>query len=114
MEQDNIQIDAPYFDPDIDGPNTQWVHHTTVVVSVHELLTSPDPDSVNASNTLEEIADRGWHDTSHPSTEDSHQPHNTPAGPQQATTTEHNTFDDIPQLEEENWENGQFADADKI
>ena len=32
MEQDTIQIDAPDFDPDIDGPDTQWVHHTTVVV----------------------------------------------------------------------------------
>ena len=34
-EKDTIQIDAPNFDPDIDRPDTQWVHHTTVVVSVH-------------------------------------------------------------------------------
>ena len=100
MEQDNVQIDAPDFDPDIDGPDTQWPHHTTVVVSVHELHTSPDPESVNASNTQEEIADRDWHDTSHPITEDLHRPHNlpqqvsdhlpadTPTGPQEAATTE--------------------------
>ena len=124
MKQDNVQIDAPDFDPDIDGPDTQWVHHTTVVVSVHELLTSPDPESVDASNTQEEIADRDWLDTRHPTPEDSHRPCNLPqqvsdhppadtfTGPQQAATTEHNTFAEIPQLEEEDWENSQFADAD--
>ena len=60
-----------------------------------------------------EIADRDWHDTSHPITEDSHPPADTPGGPQQAALTEHNTFDEIPQLEEEeDWENGQLADTD--
>ena len=124
-EEDNVQIDSLDFDPDIDRPDTQQVYHTTVVVSVHELLTSPDPESVDASNTQEEITDRDWHDTGHSTTEDSHRscnlpqqvsdhlPADTPTGPQQATTTEHNTFDEIPQLEEEeDWENGQFADAD--
>ena len=110
-EWDNIQIDALDFDPDIDGPDTQWAHDTTVVVSVHELLTSPDPESIDAPNTQEEIADRDWLDTSHPTPEDSHRPHNffpppqvsdhspadTSTGSQQATTTEHNTFDEIPQ-----------------
>ena len=46
-EQDAIQINAPDFDPDINGPDTQQAHHTTVVVSVHELLTSPDPESID-------------------------------------------------------------------
>ena len=41
MEQDTVQIDAPDFDPDIDGLDTQRVHHNTAVVSVHELFTSP-------------------------------------------------------------------------
>ena len=42
-----------------------------------------------------------------------HPPADTSTGLQQATTTEHNTFDEIPQLEEEeDWENGQSADAD--
>ena len=36
MEQDDVQIDALDFDPDIDGPDTQQVHHTTAVVLVHE------------------------------------------------------------------------------
>ena len=33
-------------------------------------------------------------------------------GQQQVASTEHNIFEEIPQLEEEDWENGQFADAD--
>ena len=48
MEQDTTQIDAPDFDPDIDGPDTQSVHHTTAVVSVHELFTSQEPESADA------------------------------------------------------------------
>ena len=38
-EQDTVQIDAPDFDPDINRPDTQQAHHTTAVVSVHELST---------------------------------------------------------------------------
>ena len=47
-EQDNVQIDALDFDPDRDGPDTQWAHNTTAVVSVHELLTSPHPEPIDA------------------------------------------------------------------
>ena len=125
MDQDDVQIDAPDFDPGIDGPDTQCAHNTTTVVSVHELLTSPDPEPVNASNTQEETTDRDQLDTSHSTSEDPHRPHNLPqqvsdylpantfTGPQQAVTTEHNTFNEIPQLEEEeDWEIGQFTDAD--
>ena len=39
MEQDTVQIDTPDFDPNIDGPDLQRVHHNTVVVSVQELFT---------------------------------------------------------------------------
>ena len=58
MEQDTVQIDALDFDPDINGPDTQQAHHTTAVVSVHELFTSPEPKSGDASNTQEETTDR--------------------------------------------------------
>ena len=51
MEQDAVQIDAPNFDPDTNGPDTQQAHHTIAVVSVHELLTSPDPESIGTSLT---------------------------------------------------------------
>ena len=52
-EQDAVQIDGRDFDPHIDGPDTQQVHHTIAVVSVHELFTSPEQESINASNTQE-------------------------------------------------------------
>ena len=37
MEQGTVKIDAPDFDPDINRKDTQWAHHTTMVVAVHEL-----------------------------------------------------------------------------
>ena len=58
MEQDMVQIDVLDFDPDTDGPDTQWTQHTTAVVSIHELFTSPEPESTDATNTQEETADR--------------------------------------------------------
>ena len=76
MEQDTVQIDVPDFDPDIDGPDTQWAHHTTAVVSVHELFTSPEPESTDATNTQEETTDRDQLDTGHSNSEDPHRPHN--------------------------------------
>ena len=118
-EQEDVQIDALDFDPDIDKPDIQWAHCTTVVVSVHELLTSADSESVDASNPAEETAGRDQLDTRHPTAEDTHWSHNlpqqvsehplvgTPTEPQQARTTEHNAFEEIPHLEEkEDWENG--------
>ena len=122
--QDNIQIDALDFDPDIDGPDNQWVHHTTAGVSVHELLSLPHPETADASFPEEGIADRDQFDTRNSTSEDSHRPGNLPekvldhlptnssTGPHPATATEYNISDEIPQIEEEDWENGQFADAD--
>ena len=124
MDQDTVQIDAPDFDPDTNRPDTQWVHCTTVVVSVHELFTLPEPESVDASNTLEETTDRDQLDTRHLNTEDPHRSPNFPqqisdhlpeddfTGQQQIISTDH-IFDEIPQLEEDG-ESGQFADADPI
>ena len=123
MEQDTVQIDAPDFDPDIDGPDTQKAHHTTAVVSVHELFTSSEPESIDASNTQEQTTNREQLDTRHYSSEDSHRPSNFPqqisdhppednfAEQQEFTSTDNNILDEIPPLEED-WENGQFADAD--
>ena len=48
MEQDTVQIDTSDFDPDINGPDTKQRHHTTAIVSVHELFTSPEPESIDA------------------------------------------------------------------
>ena len=113
----------PWTDPDIDGPDTQPAHHTTAVVSIHELFTSPQPESADASNTQEETTDRDQPDSTHYNSEDPYRSHNFSqqisdhlpednfTGQQQADSTEHNIFNEIPQLEEEDWENGQFADA---
>ena len=123
MEQDAIQLDAPDFDPDINRPDTQWVHHTTVVVIVHELFTSTEPESIDAPNTQEETADRDQLDTRYFNSEDPQRPPNFPRqvsdhppednfpGQQQVTSTEHKVFNEITQLEED-WENGQFTDSD--
>ena len=123
MEQDTVQIDAPDFDPDINEPDTQWAHHTTVIVSVQELFTSPEPESVDASNTQEETTDRDQLDTRHSNSKDPHRlcnfsqqipdhsPENNFTGQKQVTSTDNNDFNEISQLEED-WENGHFADAD--
>ena len=78
IDRETVQIDIPDFDPDIDGPDTQWMHHNTVAVSVHELFTSPEPESIDASNTQEETTDRDQLDTRHPNSEDPHRPCNFP------------------------------------
>ena len=112
MEQDTVQIDAPDFDPDIDGPCTQRAHHNTAVVSVHELCTSLEPESVNALNMQEETTDRDQLDTRHSNSEDPHRPHDFSQQisdhlpednltGQQQVSTEHNIFDKMPQLEED-------------
>ena len=107
MEQDTIKIDAPDFDSDIDRPDTQWAHHTTAVVSIHELFTSPQPKSADAINTPEETTDRDQLDTKHSNSEDPHRPHNLSqqisdhspednfTGQQQVTSTGHNVFNEV-------------------
>ena len=78
MEQDMVQIDAPDFGLDIDGPNPQRVHHNTAVVSVQGLLTSPEPESIDATNTQEEAADSDQFNAGHSNSEESHRPGNSP------------------------------------
>ena len=99
------------------------MHHNTVVVSVHVLFTSPEPESIDSPHTQEETTDRDQPDTRHSNSEDPHRPHNFPqqvsdhspepnsTGQQQGISTEHSIFNKITQLEED-WENSQFADAD--
>ena len=94
-----------------------------MVVSVHELFTSPEPESIDASKIQEETTDRDQLDTRHSNTEDPHRlcsfpqqisdhsPEDNFTGQQQVTSTDNNVFNEIPQLEKE-WENSQFADAD--
>ena len=72
MEWDTIQTNAPYFDPDIDGPNIPRAHNNTVVVSVPEWLTSPEPELSDATNFQEETTDRDPPDTTYNNLEESH------------------------------------------
>ena len=123
MEQDTVQIDAPDFDPDIDGPNPLRVCHSTVVVSVQELFTSPEPESIDATSTQEEAADSDQFNTGHSNLEDSHRPSSSPqqisnhlsddsfAQQQQISSIHDSILDETAPLEED-WENGQFTDAD--
>ena len=74
MEQYMVQIDAPDFDLNIDAPNPQRMHHNTAVVSVQELFSSPEPESINATSTKEETTDSDQFNTGHSNSEDSHRP----------------------------------------
>ena len=127
MEQDTVQIDALDFEPDIDRPDTKWVHHTTAVVSVNELFTSPELNPLmpqthkkklqTGTSLIEDIPIQkipigltispnkfqtirmkiNSHDNNRSL---------------QQTTVLKTRFDEIPQLEED-WKNGQFTDADR-
>ena len=122
MEQDTIQINTPDFDLDIDGPNIPRAHNNTAVVSVQEWLTSPEPELADATNFQEETTDRDPLDTTYNNLEESHghdnfSQHISNHTPVHHTTGQHqitsrHTIDseEIPQLEED-WDNGQFADA---
>ena len=77
-EQDTVQIEAPDFDLNIDGPDPQRAHHNTVVVSVQELFTSPEPESINSTSTQEEAADSDQLNTGHSNSEDPHRLGNSP------------------------------------
>ena len=72
MEQDTIQVNAPDFTPDIDGPNITRAHNNTVVVLVQEWLTSPEPELSNITNFQEEATDRDPLDTTYNNSEKSH------------------------------------------
>ena len=118
-----VQIDAPDFYPDIVRPNPQRVHHNTVEVSVQELFTSPEPESIDATSTQEETTDSDQFNTGHSNLEDSHRPGRLPqqisnhpsddsfAEQQQISPVHDNILDEILPLEED-WENSQFTDAD--
>ena len=123
MEQHMVQIAAPDFDPNIDGPNPQRAHHNTAVVSVQELFTSPEPESIDARSTQEKTTDSDQFNTGHSNSEDPHRPgsfrqqisnhpsDNSFTEQQQISPLHDNILDEISPLEED-WENSQFTDAD--
>ena len=50
MEQDTVQLNAPDFDLDIDGPNPPRTHNNKVVVSAQEHLTPPEQEVLDATD----------------------------------------------------------------
>ena len=71
-EQDTVQINVPDYDPDINGPNPPRTHNNTVVVSVQEHLTSPEPEVSDATNFQEEETDRDPPDTPYNNSDESY------------------------------------------
>ena len=94
-----------------------------MVVSVQEWLTSPEPELSNATNFQEENTDMDPPNTTYNNSEEfhghnnfsQHVPNHTPAqhsmGQHQITSGHNIDSEEIPQLEED-WDNGQFTDAD--
>ena len=117
-EQDTVQINARDFDLDIDGPNPPRTHNNTAVVSVQEYLTSPEPEISDATDFQEEDTPRDPPDFLYNNPEESHGYDNFPQDIQNHTTEQNQITlrysidsEEIPKLEED-WDNGQFADAD--
>ena len=97
--------------------NPPRTHSNTAIVSVQEQLTSPEPEVSDATNFQEEGTDRDPPDTTYNNLEESHGYDNFPQDIQNHTTEQHQITsgdsidpEETPQLEED-WDNGQFADA---
>ena len=118
MEQDTIQINALDFDLDIDKLNPLRTCNNTVVVSVQQHLTSPEPEVSDATNFQEKDTDRDPPNTKYNNSEESHRYDNFPQDIQDHTSEQSQITsgcsidpEEIPELEED-WDNGQFADTD--
>ena len=51
MDQDRVQINAPDYDPDIDGPQPPRRRTNTVVVSVQEYFSSSESEILDAAES---------------------------------------------------------------
>ena len=114
---DVVQLNAPEYDPDIDGqpdpvtdiqsPNAKNLKEDTMPNTTNsEQNTALSPNTNRSESQPSPVLD----DTDHPGYQDAKQPraeHPSDYRPQ---------LEEIPELEdnEENWEEGQFVDADLI
>ena len=116
MEQDRAQINAQ--DYDIDGPQPPS-NDTNTVVSVQEHFTPSESEILGATesqtedNTAEESSNFIYHNS-----EESHGYEDFPQDIRDHTTAQHqitpeynNDSEQIPESEED-WDNGQFVDAE--
>ena len=92
--------------------------NNTVVVSVQEYLTSPEPELLDATDLQEEDTPRDPPDFLYNNSEESHGNDNFPQDIQNHTTEQKQITsgynidsEEIPKLEED-WDSGQFADAE--
>ena len=117
-EQDTDQINTPDFDPDIDGPQPPRSHTNTAVVSVQEHSTPSEPEVLDAAESqAEDNTARESSDFIHHNSEESHGYEDFPQDIQNHTTAQNQITpeynadsEEIPELEED-WDNGQSADA---
>ena len=118
-DQDRVQINTLDYDPDIDGPQHPRRHANTAVVSVQdhfipsESEISDVAESKAEDHTAEESPDPIYHNS-----EESHGYEDFPSDIQNTTTAQHRSkieysadSEEISELEED-WDNGQFADAE--
>ena len=117
MDHDRVQLNAPDYNLDIDGPQPPRRHVNTAVVSVQDHFAPSESgiffdvvESQAEDHSAEESPDQIHHNS-----EVSHGYEDFPSDIQDTTTTAHQTTtkynvnsDKIPELEE-NRDNGQFA-----
>ena len=109
MEQDTVQINAPDYDPDIDGLHPPRGRTNTVVVSVRDHLTPSEPEILDAteSQAEDDTADKSS-DFIYLNSEESHQCEDFPQDIQDHTTAQNQITpeystdsEEIPELEED-------------
>ena len=119
MDHDRVQLNALDYDPDIDGPQPPRRHVNTAVVSVQDHFAPSESEILDVTESLaEDYTTEESTNSIHHSSEVSNGYEDLPSDIQINTTTAHRTTteynadsDKIPELEED-WDNGQFADAD--
>ena len=112
-DHDRVHLNAPDYDPDIDGPPTPRRHVNTAVVSVQDHFTPSESEILDVTESqAEDYSAEGSPDPIHHNSEVFHGYEDFTQNIQDTTTTAHqNTTKYIPELEED-WDNGQFDDAE--
>ena len=112
-DQDRVQINAPDYDLDIDGPLHLRRHVNTAVVSVQDHFSPSESETLDVTDSQAED-----HTTEESTCPIYHNSEDFPSDIQINTTAPHQTTteynadsEEIPELEED-WDNGQLTDAE--
>ena len=112
-QTDSVQINAPEYDPDIDGQTERLPDLQSHAENNREEPTITTGDSEDSGLLQNTIRTDPEPEAVQNSAEDSlHQ--NAEPFCEQYQDTQQPQLDTIPQLEDEDWEDGQFIDADLI